>query len=162
MPSLTPREHTYLWWMRCQIMIPPVMIAEVQPEIHINHGPESQHNPPHICWTTQSVYHYISFFNPPWEFLGEEEKWSEQQISFKGDADIGDDNRVKVFSHLFSCWYHNTFSTLSLYLLANTYNVLFLSIKTFHLWMRLWFPSCRRKNSLSNSDSNQGAIGEWY
>ena len=74
------------------------------------------------------MYHSISEF-PFDNFVEEEEKNYEPQISFKGDVDGRDDNGAKWFASLFRCWHHNPVATLFLCHLAHAYRVVFQLVK---------------------------------
>ena len=68
---------------------------------------------------------------PREDFVEEEDKFSEQRISFEGDGDGRDDNGAKVFASLFHCWCFNPVATFSLCLLARAYHVAFQLVKKF-------------------------------
>ena len=71
-------------------------------------SPNAEPNPPHICQTPIPVYNYISEFPP--DIFKEEEKFSEQKISFKSDGDGRDSNCAKGFVFIFHFWYYNPVS----------------------------------------------------
>ena len=88
-------------------MIPPILLAEVRPRIHVYHGIDAQPNSPHIFQTPQPSYNSSSWCYFLWEFVDEEEKCSEQHVSLAGDGNVRYGNGAKVFASLLRWWWHN-------------------------------------------------------
>ena len=92
----------------------------------------------------------------PLVFLEDEEKLSEQKISFKGDGYGRCGNGAKVFSSLFHCWYYNPVAIFSLCLLSHVYHVAFQLVKkVLSLDVNVVFFVYMEKLVFINSYSNQ-------
>ena len=128
--SLTPISCTYRWQRWYQSIILSLLLEEVRPGIHLDHGTDSQPNPPHIYQTQQPAYHSISKCYYPWQFAEEEEKKYEQYIGFKDYGGGRDDDGAKVFPYISHCWFHNAVIAFSTFLIACAYHVVFQLVKT--------------------------------
>ena len=106
---------------------------------------------PHLQKSTACVPLYNR--SPPWEFVEEEEKKSEQKLKFKGGGDGRDGNGANIFASIFHFWCYNPVAILSLGLLAHAYHVEFKLVKKFSsMDVTVVQLAC------SNSDRNQEAI----